>query len=173
MKRRAWGRWVKRSTHCTSGETEDQWTQTHALTYPADTRESDPSTTPPLNSTAIMVVCRQEAAITTISCVFSRRSIPHVAQGRGGAAARTLTGPAGLRTTLRVLYSPRFSPPRTTTLAPSLPACRRTAAAPVTTPATVPVCAAPGVHRNVQPSSAAPLLLPCGRRPSLKPAKPL
>lgn len=32
-------------------------------TYPADTRESDPSTAPPSNSTAMMVVCRMRALV--------------------------------------------------------------------------------------------------------------
>lgn len=33
-------------------------------TYPADTRESDPSTTPPLNSIAMMVVYKQRETIS-------------------------------------------------------------------------------------------------------------
>lgn len=32
----------------------------HFSTYPAETRESEPTTTPPANSTAMMVVCQEE-----------------------------------------------------------------------------------------------------------------
>ena len=78
------------------------WTHAHALTYPADTRESDPSTTPPLNSMAMMVVYKQKETCSELLRVYA-----------SGAGV----------TRHSALYSLRFSPPRTTTRAPCLPTC--------------------------------------------------
>lgn len=100
--------------------------QTHALTYPADTRESDPSTTPPLNSIAMMVVYKQkEKRSVFIPVIHSTIAIS--ACNRRPGVSKTLQN---LFKTLNISYLLRSSPPPTTTLTPFLPTwwCRDSAA---------------------------------------------
>lgn len=133
-------------------------------TYPADTRESDPSTTPPSNSMAIMVVCKQWHTMT--AAVFRINSDKPAAVisafvPRGQQLCSAVTAHHVRK---NIKENSVLTPVFTSSESHSGPVSSNmmmlwTAETPVTTHGQLWVEVTPNVNRNLQSSSSGVILL--------------